>query len=348
MKKKTRQVMCRDIPIGGGAPVSIQSMTNTDTRDTEATLEQIRRLERAGCQIVRIAVPDEASAESFGQIRKKTDMPLVADIHFDYRLAVAAIEAGADKVRINPGNIGSMDRVKAVADLAGRKQIPIRIGVNGGSLEPALLKKYGRPCPEAMVESAMGHIRLLEQCGFDQIAVSLKSSTVADTVAAYRLMHQQSDYPLHVGVTEAGTAYGGIIKSAMGIGALLLDGIGDTIRVSLTADPVEEVRCAKELLKAAGLRKEGVTVVSCPTCARCNIDLIPIAEQVTKAVEGCKKNLKIAVMGCAVNGPGEARDADLGLAGGKGCVLLFRKGEIIRKVPQEQAVAALLAELEQG
>lgn len=344
----SKQIKIGTILVGGGAPVSIQSMTNTKTKDIPATVAQIKRLEQAGCEIVRLAVPDMESAECIDKIKEQTNLPLVADIHFDYRLALTCMERGIDKVRINPGNIGSMDRVKAVADLAGRKQIPIRIGVNGGSLEPALLKKYGRPCPEAMVESAMGHIRLLEQCGFDQIAVSLKSSTVADTVAAYRLMHQQSDYPLHVGVTEAGTAYGGIIKSAMGIGALLLDGIGDTIRVSLTADPVEEVRCAKELLKAAGLRKEGVTVVSCPTCARCNIDLIPIAEQVTKAVEGCKKNLKIAVMGCAVNGPGEARDADLGLAGGKGCVLLFRKGEIIRKVPQEQAVAALLAELEQG
>ena len=344
----SKQIKIGTILVGGGAPVSIQSMTNTKTKDIPATVTQIKRLEQAGCEIVRLAVPDMESAECIDKIKEQTDLPLVADIHFDYRLALTCMERGIDKVRINPGNIGSMDRVKAVADLAGRKQIPIRIGVNGGSLEPALLKKYGRPCPEAMVESAMGHIRLLEQCGFDQIAVSLKSSTVADTVAAYRLMHQQSDYPLHVGVTEAGTAYGGIIKSAMGIGALLLDGIGDTIRVSLTADPVEEVRCAKELLKAAGLRREGVTVVSCPTCARCNIDLIPIAEQVTKAVEGCKKNLKIAVMGCAVNGPGEARDADLGLAGGKGCVLLFRKGEIIRKVPQEQAVAALLAELEQG
>lgn len=344
----SKQIKIGTILVGGGAPVSIQSMTNTKTKDVPATVAQIKRLEQAGCEIVRLAVPDMESAECIDKIKEQTSLPLVADIHFDYRLALTCMERGIDKVRINPGNIGSMDRVKAVADLAGRKQIPIRIGVNGGSLEPALLKKYGRPCPEAMVESAMGHIRLLEQCGFDQIAVSLKSSTVADTVAAYRLMHQQSDYPLHVGVTEAGTAYGGIIKSAMGIGALLLDGIGDTIRVSLTADPVEEVRCAKELLKAAGLRREGVTVVSCPTCARCNIDLIPIAEQVTKAVEGCKKNLKIAVMGCAVNGPGEARDADLGLAGGKGCVLLFRKGEIIRKVPQEQAVAALLAELEQG
>lgn len=344
----SKQIKIGTILVGGGAPVSIQSMTNTKTKDIPATVAQIKRLEQAGCEIVRLAVPDMESAECIDKIKEQTNLPLVADIHFDYRLALTCMERGIDKVRINPGNIGSMDRVKAVADLAGRKQIPIRIGVNGGSLEPALLKKYGRPCPEAMVESAMGHIRLLEQCGFDQIAVSLKSSTVADTVAAYRLMHQQSDYPLHVGVTEAGTAYGGIIKSAMGIGALLLDGIGDTIRVSLTADPVEEVRCAKELLKAAGLRREGVTVVSCPTCARCNIDLIPIAEQVTKAVEGCKKNLKIAVMGCAVNGPGEARDADLGLAGGKGCVLLFRKGEIIRKVPQEQAVAALLAELEQG
>lgn len=343
----SKQIKMGSLQIGGGAPVSIQSMTNTKTKDIDATLKQIKKLEQAGCEIVRLAVPDMESAKCIDQIKAKTSLPLVADIHFDYRLAIVCMERGIDKIRINPGNIGSIDRVKAVADMARQKKIPIRIGVNGGSLEPELLNKYGRSCPDAMVESAMKHIRLLEQCDFNDIVVSLKSSTVADTVAAYRLMHQQSSYPLHIGVTEAGTAYAGIIKSAMGIGALLLDGIGDTIRVSLTADPVEEVRCAKELLKAAGLRKEGVTVISCPTCARCNVDLIPMAEQVTKAVEHCTKPLKIAVMGCAVNGPGEAKDADLGLAGGKDCVLLFKKGKILRKIPQEQAVGALLTEIEQ-
>ena len=343
----SKQIMIGTVPCGGGAPVSIQSMTNTKTKDIPATLAQIRKLEDAGCEIIRLAVPDLESAQCVESIKEQTSVPLVADIHFDYRLALCCMEQGIDKIRINPGNIGSMDRVKAVAAMAKQKGVPIRIGVNGGSLEPALLERYGRPCPEAMVESALGHIRMLEQCDFDQIAVSLKSSSVADTVAAYRLMRQACDYPLHVGVTEAGTQYGGIIKSAMGIGALLLDGIGDTIRVSLTADPVEEVRCAKELLKAAGLRNSGVTVVSCPTCARCNVNLITIAEAVTKAVEHCPKTIKVAVMGCAVNGPGEAKDADLGLAGGKGCMLLFKHGEIVRKVSENEAVAALLDEIDQ-
>lgn len=343
----SKQIMIGTVPCGGGAPVSIQSMTNTKTKDIPATLAQIRQLEDAGCEIIRLAIPDLESAQCVGSIKEQTSVPLVADIHFDYRLALCCMEQGIDKIRINPGNIGSMDRVKAVAAMAKQKGVPIRIGVNGGSLEPALLERYGRPGPEAMVESALGHIRMLEQCDFDQIAVSLKSSSVADTVAAYRLMRQACDYPLHVGVTEAGTQYGGIIKSAMGIGALLLDGIGDTIRVSLTADPVEEVRCAKELLKAAGLRNSGVTVVSCPTCARCNVNLIPIAEAVTKAVEHCPKTIKVAVMGCAVNGPGEAKDADLGLAGGKGCMLLFKHGEIVRKISENEAVAALLDEIDQ-
>ena len=343
----SKQIMIGAVPCGGGAPVSIQSMTNTKTKDIPATLAQIRQLEDAGCEIIRLAIPDLESAQCVESIKEQTSVPLVADIHFDYRLALCCMEQGIDKIRINPGNIGSMDRVKAVAAMALQKGVPIRICGYGGSLEPALLERYGRPCPEAMVESALGHIRMLEQCDFDQIAVSLKSSSVADTVAAYRLMRQACDYPLHVGVTEAGTQYGGIIKSAMGIGALLLDGIGDTIRVSLTADPVEEVRCAKELLKAAGLRNSGVTVVSCPTCARCNVNLIPIAEAVTKAVEHCPKTIKVAVMGCAVNGPGEAKDADLGLAGGKGCMLLFKHGEIVRKISENEAVAALLEEIDQ-
>lgn len=342
----TKQVTAGTVKIGGGASVTIQSMTNTKTKDVAATVEQILALEKAGCEIVRLAVPDMESAECIDRIKEQTRIPLVADIHFDYRLALACMERGIDKIRINPGNIGSVERVKMVADMARRKKIPIRIGVNAGSLEPVLLEKYGRPCPEAMVESAMKHLELLEQCDFSDIVISLKSSTVSETVKAYRLMSLQSEYPLHLGVTEAGTSYGGIIKSSMGIGSLLLDGIGDTIRVSLTADPTEEVRCAKELLKAAGLRKEGVTVVSCPTCARCNIDLISIAEQVNRALADCPKHIKVAVMGCAVNGPGEAKEADIGIAGGKGCVLLFKKGEIVRKVPEHQAVNVLLEEIE--
>lgn len=342
----TKQVTAGTVKIGGGASVTIQSMTNTKTKDVAATVEQILALEKAGCDIVRLAVPDMESATCIDRIKEQTHVPLVADIHFDYRLALACMERGIDKIRINPGNIGSVERVKMVADMARMNKIPIRIGVNAGSLEPVLLEKYGRPCPEAMVESAMKHVELLEQCDFSDIVISLKSSTVSETVKAYRLMSRQSEYPLHLGVTEAGTSYGGIIKSSMGIGSLLLDGIGDTIRVSLTADPTEEVRCAKELLKAAGMRKEGVTVVSCPTCARCNIDLISIAEQVNRALEDCSKPIKVAVMGCAVNGPGEAKEADIGIAGGKGCVLLFKKGEIVRKVPEHQAVSVLLEEIE--
>lgn len=342
----TKQVTAGTVKIGGGASVTIQSMTNTKTKDVAATVEQILALEKAGCDIVRLAVPDMESATCIDRIKEQTHVPLVADIHFDYRLALACMERGIDKIRINPGNIGSVERVKMVADMARMNKIPIRIGVNAGSLEPVLLEKYGRPCPEAMVESAMKHVELLEQCDFSDIVISLKSSTVSETVKAYRLMSRQSEYPLHLGVTEAGTSYGGIIKSSMGIGSLLLDGIGDTIRVSLTADPTEEVRCAKELLKAAGMRKEGVTVVSCPTCARCNIDLISIAEQVNRALADCSKPIKVAVMGCAVNGPGEAKEADIGIAGGKGCVLLFKKGEIVRKVPEHQAVSVLLEEIE--
>ena len=270
----------------------------------------------------------------------------MADIHFDYRLALLCIERGIDKIRINPGNIGSKERVEAVAQAAKQKGIPIRIGVNGGSLEPALIVKYGRPCPEAMVESAFSHIKLLEQCGFDDIVISLKASDVADTVAAYRLMAERCTYPLHLGVTEAGTRFSGTVKSSVGIGALLLDGIGDTIRVSLTADPVEEVTTAIEILKACGLRNEGVRIVSCPTCARCNIDMIPIAEQMGELLKNCKKNIKVAIMGCAVNGPGEARDADIGIAGGRGEALLFKKGKSIRKVPEADIVRELMAEIE--
>lgn len=332
--------------VGGGAPVSIQSMTNVKTRDIEKTAEQINELSANGCEIIRVAVPDMDSAMAIDKIKERISIPLVADIHFDYKLALECIKRGADKIRINPGNIGSKERVLKVAEAAGEKGIPIRIGVNGGSLEPHILKKYGRPTPEGMVESALYHIKLLEDCGFYDIAVSLKASDVKTTVEAYRLMSKKSDYPLHLGVTEAGTAWGGTIRSAMGIGALLLDGIGDTIRVSLTADPIEEVIAAKEILRSAGLRENGIRVVSCPTCARCQINMIPIAEKVTKAVEKFKKPMKVAVMGCAVNGPGEAKDADIGVAGGNGCGLIFKKGEILRRVPEDRIFTELMLEIE--
>ncbi len=332
--------------VGGGAPVSIQSMTNVKTRDIEKTAEQINELSANGCEIIRVAVPDMDSAMAIDKIKERISIPLVADIHFDYKLALECIKRGADKIRINPGNIGSKERVRKVAEAAGEKGIPIRIGVNGGSLEPHILKKYGRPTPEGMVESALYHIKLLEDCGFYDIAVSLKASDVKTTVEAYRLMSKKSDYPLHLGVTEAGTAWGGTIRSAMGIGALLLDGIGDTIRVSLTADPIEEVIAAKEILRSAGLRENGIRVVSCPTCARCQINMIPIAEKVTKAVEKFKKPMKVAVMGCAVNGPGEAKDADIGVAGGNGCGLIFKKGEILRRVPEDRIFTELMLEIE--
>lgn len=343
---KTKKVMAGALSIGGGAPVSIQSMTNTKTKDVASTVALIHRLEAAGCELVRVAVPDEESARCIDKIKEQISIPLVADIHFDYRLALLCIERGIDKIRINPGNIGSKERVEAVAQAAKQKGIPIRIGVNGGSLEPALVEKYGRPCPEAMVESAFSHMRLLEQCGFDDIVISLKASDVSDTVAAYRLMAERCAYPLHLGVTEAGTRFAGTVKSSVGIGALLLDGIGDTVRVSLTADPVEEVTVAIEILKACGLRNEGVRIVSCPTCARCNIDMIPIAEQMGELLKNCKKNIKVAIMGCAVNGPGEARDADIGIAGGKGDALLFKKGKSVRKVAEADIVRELMAEIE--
>ncbi|MDY6315196.1 MAG: flavodoxin-dependent (E)-4-hydroxy-3-methylbut-2-enyl-diphosphate synthase [Clostridia bacterium] len=332
--------------VGGGAPVSIQSMTNVKTKDIEKTAEQINELAANGCEIIRVAVPDMESAVAIDKIKDRISIPLVADIHFDYKLALECIKRGADKIRINPGNIGSKERVRKVAEAAGEKGIPIRIGVNGGSLEPHILKKYGRPTPEGMVDSALYHIKLLEDCGFYDIAVSLKASDVKTTVEAYRIMSKKCDYPLHLGVTEAGTVWGGTIRSAMGIGALLLDGIGDTIRVSLTADPVEEIIAAKEILRSAGLRDNGVRVVSCPTCARCQINMIPIAEKVTKAVEKFKKPMKVAVMGCAVNGPGEAKDADIGVAGGNGCGLIFKKGEILRRVPEDRIFAELMLEIE--
>ncbi|MCC8129015.1 MAG: flavodoxin-dependent (E)-4-hydroxy-3-methylbut-2-enyl-diphosphate synthase [Clostridiales bacterium] len=338
----TKQIMVGNVPVGGGAPVSIQSMCSTHTDDVEATVDQIHRLEAAGCEIVRVAVPDMAAAHAIGAIKERISIPLVVDIHFNYRLALECIAAGADKVRINPGNIGDKERVKAVADACRQKGIPIRIGVNGGSLEKPLLAKYGKVCPEALVESAFGHIRLLNECDFDDICVSLKSSSVPVTMAAYRLMSERSDYPLHLGVTEAGTPTMGVIKSAMGIGGLLAMGIGDTLRVTLTADPCEEVVAAKRILQAAGLRQDGPNLISCPTCGRTRIDLIPLANQVEERLKTVNKPITVAVMGCVVNGPGEASAADVGIAGGDGMGFLFRHGEIIGKqIPEDRLVDEL-------
>ena len=342
-----RQIFVGGVPIGGGAPVTIQSMTNTRTDDVAATVAQIRRLAAAGCQIVRVAVPDLAAAKAVGAIKEQIDIPLVVDIHFDYKLALECVAAGCDKVRINPGNIGGEDRVRQVADACRQKGIPIRIGVNGGSLEKPILAKYGGVTPEALVESAFGHIRLLEKFDFTDICVSLKSSSVPVTMAAYRLMSEKSDYPLHLGVTETGTPRMGILKSAVGIGGLLALGIGDTMRVSLSADPVEEVYAARDILKAAGVRKDGPELVACPTCGRTRIDLIGLANEVEERLKSVDKPITVAVMGCAVNGPGEASAADVGIAGGVGEGLLFRKGEIVKKVPQESLVDELFALIEE-
>ncbi len=341
----SKQILVGGVPVGGGAPVSIQSMCSTKTDDVDATVEQILRLEEAGCEIIRVAVPDMAAAKAVGAIRSRIHIPLVTDIHFDYKLALECAVQGADKIRINPGNIGGEDRVKAVADACRAGKIPIRIGVNGGSLEPELRKKYGGVTAEALVESAMGHVALLNKFDFDDICISVKCSSVPLTMAAYRLLSQRCEYPLHLGVTEAGTPSMGIIKSAMGIGGLLCLGIGDTLRVTLTADPVEEIYAAKKILRAAGLRQDGPNLIACPTCGRTNIDLIPMAEEVERRLMGCTKPITVAVMGCAVNGPGEAASADVGIAGGKGEGLLFRKGKILRKVPQEQLVDALMEEI---
>ncbi|MCD8160579.1 MAG: flavodoxin-dependent (E)-4-hydroxy-3-methylbut-2-enyl-diphosphate synthase [Clostridiales bacterium] len=337
----TKQIMVGSVPVGGGAPVVIQSMCSTHTDDVEATVQQILRLEAAGCEIVRVAVPDKASAFAVDKIKERIHIPLVVDIHFDYKLALACIERGADKVRINPGNIGGEDRVKAVADACRQRNIPIRIGVNGGSLEKELLAKYGQVCPEALVESAFGHIRLLNRFDFDDICISLKSSNVQIAMAAYKMMHEQSDYPLHLGVTEAGTRQMGTIKSAIGIGGLLAQGIGDTFRVTLTADPVEEVVVAKQILQAAGIRQDGPNLISCPTCGRTRIDLIPLAQEVEARLRTVEKPITVAVMGCVVNGPGEASAADVGIAGGNGFGFLFQHGEIVKKVPEDQLVDEL-------
>ena len=342
----TKRLLVGSVPVGGGAPVTIQSMCNTPTHDVPATVAQIHRLEAAGCEIIRVAVPDVPAAEAIDKIKEQISIPLIADIHFNHRLALLCAQRGVDAIRINPGNIGGRENVRAVADICRKKSIPIRIGVNGGSLEKSLREKYGGVTAEALAESALGHVRLLNEFDFDDVCISVKCSDVPLTIAAYRLLAQQTDYPLHLGVTEAGTPSMGMVKSAMGIGGLLCLGIGDTIRVTLTADPVEEIYAAKKILRAAGLRKEGVNLIACPTCGRTRIDLIPLAEEVERRLADCPKNITVAVMGCAVNGPGEAAAADIGIAGGKGEGLLFRKGEILYKVPQERLLDALMEEIE--
>lgn len=346
-RKRTRSIRVGRVAVGGTAPIAVQSMTNTFTRDVAATVAQIRRLEEAGCEIVRVAVPDSESAEAITAIKRQITIPLIADIHFDYRLAIASARAGADALRINPGNIGSMDRVRQVVQCARDHGIPIRVGVNAGSLEKDILEKHSGATAEGMVESALRNIALLRDLDFDNIKISIKASDVARTVAAYRLLSAKSDVPLHVGVTEAGGLYAGIVKSSVGIGMLLAEGIGDTIRVSLTRDPVEEVRVGFEILKSLGIREHGPEIISCPTCGRCNIDLFSIAEQVEDALLTCKTPLKIAIMGCVVNGPGEAREADIGVAGGSGIGILFKKGAVVKKFPQEQLVEVLLKAVEE-
>ena len=345
-RRDTRTVYVGGVPIGGGNPILIQSMCNTKTEDVKATVEQILRLERAGCEIIRAAVPTMEAARALKEIKAQIHIPLVADIHFDYRLAIAAMENGADKIRINPGNIGSRERVRAVVDAAREKRIPIRVGVNGGSLEKEILAKYGGVTPEGLVESALAQVRLIEDMGWDQLVISIKSSDVMMCVRAHELIAEQTDYPLHVGITEAGTVNAGNIKSSVGLGIILYQGIGDTIRVSLTGDPAEEVKTAKQILRALGLRRGGIEVVSCPTCGRTRIDLISLAGQVeTMVSEFDDLDIKVAVMGCVVNGPGEAREADIGIAGGIGEGLLIKKGEILRKVPEAELLEALRAEL---
>ena len=345
-RKITKQVKVGNVFIGGGAPISVQSMLNKPAEDIEGSVAQALELQKAGCQIIRSAVPDMNAVKLIAALKEALSVPVVADIHFDYRLAIECAEAGVDKIRINPGNIGSPDRVKAVADICLRKNIPIRIGVNSGSVEKEILAKYGSPTPEALVESALYHASLLNRYDFDNIVISIKSSDVENMYKAYTLASERCNYPLHLGVTEAGTHRMGIIKSAAGIGSLLLNGIGDTIRVSLTDDPVKEVYAGFDILKAVGLKKDAVQIVSCPTCGRTKIDLISLANEVEQALASCNKPLKVAVMGCAVNGPGEAREADIGIAGGDGCAIIFKKGEILKKVPENMVVEELLKEID--
>lgn len=346
MRKQTKKIYVRGLEIGGGAPVSVQSMCNTKTWDVDSTVEQIKAMRAAGCDVVRVAIPDMRSAQAVDKIREQTDMPLVADIHFDYRLALAVAERGIDKIRINPGNIGGEENVKAVAEVCRRHNIPIRIGVNAGSLEKRLIEKYGHPCPEAMVESARGHVELLNRYNFDDICLSLKASSVPLTVASYRLASECFDYPLHLGITETGTEWNGTIQSAVGIGTLLNEGIGDTIRVSLTADPVREVSAGIAILKAAGARSGGVKFVSCPTCGRTEIDLISLATEVEKRVRSMPRDITVAVMGCVVNGPGEAREADYGIAGGRDKGIIFKKGKVLGTYPYERLCDALIELIE--
>lgn len=346
MRRKTRQVRAGNVVIGSGAPVTVQSMLNVIASDAEGNVCQAVALEQAGCEIVRMSVPDQEAVRSFAKVRENISIPLVADIHFDYRMALESVAAGADKIRINPGNIGDESRVKKVVDACRTAGVPIRIGVNSGSVEKEILAKHGGPTPQALVDSALHHAAILEKFDFYDIVISIKSSNVPDMVQAYRLAAQQCGYPLHLGVTEAGTARMGLIKSAAGIGSLLMDGIGDTIRVSLTADPVQEVYAGHDILNAIGLRTDRPQLVSCPTCGRTKVDLIAIAGEVEKRLAGCHKPIKVAVMGCAVNGPGEAREADIGIAGGDGCGLIFKKGEVLRKVPEDQIVDELMKEIE--
>ncbi|MGI6030537.1 MAG: flavodoxin-dependent (E)-4-hydroxy-3-methylbut-2-enyl-diphosphate synthase [Eubacteriales bacterium] len=345
-RRKTNPIHVGNVQVGGGAPIAVQSMCNTDTRDVAATVAQIHRMEQAGCDITRVAVVDQQAARAIYEIKQQVNIPIVADIHFDYRLALECVAAGVDKIRINPGNIGGDDHVKAVADACRTHNIPIRIGVNGGSLEKEILAKYGRPCPEALVESALYHVSLLEKFDFDQIAISIKSSNVQDMIDGYRLLSSETFYPLHLGVTEAGTYHMGLLKSAIGIGSLLCDGIGDTLRVSLTDDPVLEIGAGLDILKACGLREDGIRFVSCPTCGRCSIDLISLAKRAETELADIRKPVKVAIMGCVVNGPGEAREADIGIAGGGGEGILFKKGEILRRVPYDEILAALREEIE--
>ena len=344
-KKITRRIYVGNVPIGGGAPVAVQSMTNTDTRDVSSTVRQIKRLSEAGCEIVRLAIIDKEAATALREIKSKVETPLIADIHFDHRLALASMDAGADGLRINPGNIGSQKAVSKVVKAARENKVSIRIGVNAGSLHKEILLKYGRPSPEAMVESAMEHIRLFEALDFDQIKISLKSSNVMNTISAYELLSERVDYPLHLGVTEAGTLISGTVKSAIGIGYLLAKGIGDTFRVSLTRDPVEEVRVAYEILRALDLRYRGPEIISCPTCGRTEIDLFGLVDKVERALSGIKASPKIAIMGCVVNGPGEAKEADIGIAGARGQGILFKKGEVVRKVPESELAEVLISEV---
>jgi (E)-4-hydroxy-3-methylbut-2-enyl-diphosphate synthase len=344
-RRLTRSINIGGVQIGGGAPVVVQSMTKTPTQDVAATVRQIERLMDAGCELVRLAVPDMEAANALPRIKSQVTLPLIADIHFDYRIALASIEKGIDGLRLNPGNIGGKKEIQQIVAAARARAIPIRIGVNAGSLGREILKKYGHPTPEAMVESALNHVRILEDLGFQYIKISLKSSNVLQTVSAYRLLSEKVDYPLHVGVTEAGTLISGTVKNSLGIGLLLTEGIGDTIRVSLTHDPVDEVKVAYEILKALGLRQRGLEIISCPTCGRCEIDLVGLAEEVENALSHITAPLKVAIMGCVVNGPGEAREADVGIAGGRGQGTLFKKGKVIKKVAESELARALVKEV---